>query len=67
MIAYKLKRKNVGGWIGGLVTPKQVSECIANEICSDEGLTIEELDTFIIEPYETTQEEIDSLPEFAGW
>jgi len=67
MIAYKLKRGMCDGWIGGLVTPKEAGEAVASEISGEEGLGHDERDTFTIEPYETTQAEIDALPEFSGW
>lgn len=49
------------------VTPLEVAETIKNEIESCGELSAEEFGCLQIEAYETTQEEIDRLPEFTGW
>lgn len=67
MKAYKLSRENCCGWIHAGTTPEDVAEVLKNELDGEEGLPDDECDRIIIEAYETTQEEIDNLPEFQGW
>lgn len=67
IIAYKMSRPDCPGFMHAGVTPEDVAWCLKNEIESQEGLTPDECGQIIIEAYETTQEEIDALPEFGGW
>ena len=55
MIGYKLTRSEA------------VAECVKTEIESGEGLSLDELSTLKIEPFEISQQEIDDMPEFPGW
>ncbi len=67
MVAYKLSRPDCGGWMFAGTTPEEVAECVKNELDMHEGLPADECGEIAIEAYETTQEEIDALPEFEGW
>lgn len=67
VVGYKLTRPALGGWIHAGVTPKEVADALTNELDLHEGLSAEECDEICITAYETTQGEIDSLPEFDGW
>lgn len=68
IIGYRLVREdNSGIWLHAGTTAKDVVAIVQSEIEANEGLSVDELYSFMIEPYETTQEEIDSLPEFKGW
>lgn len=66
-IGYKLSRHDCNGWLFGGTTPKEVAECLQNELDSHEGLSVEECDVITIEAFEITQKEIDDMPEFQGW
>ena len=65
--AYKLTRANCPGFVGGLVTVDDVLSAIRNELRGDDCTPVDCRDAITIEAYVTTQEEIDALPEFAGW
>lgn len=67
IIAYKIERPDCGGWMHAGVTVQEVCATLANELDFQEGLGVDERGTIHIVPYETTQEEIDALPEFEGW
>ena len=56
-----------GGWCYAGITPSEVAEAIKNEVEMNESLSAEECGTLVISAYETTQTEIDALPEFQGW
>ncbi len=67
MIAYKITRSECSGWCHAGSTIEEVINTLKNELDMNEGLSVDELDQITLVPYETTQEEIDSLPEFQGW
>ena len=67
MVGYKLTITEGIGWMFCGTTPKEVSECLRNELDTHEGLSVEEIDEITIEAFEITQEEIDNMPEFQGW
>ena len=67
LVGYKVKRTGCPGWIFAGTTPKEVADTIKNEIDSHEGLAADECGLLAIEAYETTQAEIDALPDFEGW
>ena len=66
-VAYKVRRPDCSGWIYAGRMPGEVAEVIKNELDSHDGLSAEECGELHIEAYETTQEEVDALPEFPGW
>lgn len=67
IVGYKLTRPDCGGWCFAGTTPEEVGETIRNELGGNEGLSAEECGEIQIVAYDTTQEEIDKLPEFQGW
>ena len=67
MIGYKMTRVDCSGWMYMGTTPREVADTLFNELEMHEGLTVEECGEIAIVGYETTQEEIDALPEFQGW
>ena len=66
MIGYKLIRGSSGTWMFAGTTPQEVLNTLKVELEGDfsEG---GEPDSFELEPFEITQEEIDSMPDFPGW
>ena len=64
---YKLTRDDCSGWCFAGVTPSEVADTLKNELDSHEGLPADECGSISIVAYETTQAEIDALPEFGGW
>ena len=68
MIGYRLKRESQGErWLFLGTTSAEVSRGIKDEIDSDAGLGVDEIDKQIIEPVEISQQEIDEMPDFQGW
>lgn len=67
IVAYRIKRDEHSGWVHAGVTPQEVADALRNDLYGDEGLPLDERESLTIEPYETTQAEIDALPEFGGW
>lgn len=67
LVGYKLSRPDCPGWMFCGVTPEEVAACLKNEIDSHEGLGPDEIGQMILEPYMTSQAEIDAMPEFQGW
>jgi len=68
IVAYKLSRPDAGGgWMHAGINPLEIGVTISNEIAANEGLPADECDKIVLEAHETTQAEIDSLPEFGGW
>ena len=67
VVGYKIGRVGFSTWIFGGTTPSEVAAAIESEIDMNEGLPVDECDALTIEPYETTLDEINQLPEFEGW
>ena len=67
IIGYKLSLADCAGWCFVGTTPEEVALAVKNEIDANEGLCADDISCMSIEAYETTQEEIDALPEFQGW
>ena len=68
MIGHKLKREDCGGtWVFCGTTPQEVAVALKNELDSEDGLSVDERSTIILEPFEITQDEIENMPEFEGW
>ena len=65
--AYKLRRGDSGSWIFAGVTAEELVNTLKAEMEGELELPFVERTTYIIEPYETTQLEIDYMPEFEGW
>lgn len=65
--AYRLKRPDGSGWMHAGVEIDEVLNTIRCELESQHELRAEERGEIQIVAYETTQEEIDALPEFEGW
>ena len=70
IVGYQLSRPDAGGnWVYAGNTPEQVAETLRVELRADidSGLPADESGCLVVEPYLTTQAEIDELPEFEGW
>ena len=67
IVAYKLGRSDCRNWVVLRANPAEIGQAIANEIDANSGLSAEELGDIVLTPYETTQEELDALPEWDGW
>lgn len=68
VVGYKLTRPESGNtWMFAGTTPEEVAKTVACEIENNEGLSPDECGRIVIEAYETTQAEIDNMPEFPGW
>ncbi len=69
IIAYWLEREDCPGRMLAGTTPHEVAEALKQELVDDRDSTLpaDELSTIRLVPYETTQAEIDALPEFQGW
>ena len=67
LVGYKLCREGCYGWCFAGVTPSEVAETLKNELDNHDGLAADECGEIGIVAYETTQAEIDALPEFEGW
>lgn len=69
IVAYKLTRSDCPGSICCGPKASDIVQAIQYEIetdCADD-YPADERSIITLEPYETTQEEIDALPEFGGW
>ena len=49
------------------VTAIEVCRTLQCELEAQDGLSVDECGVIHVVAYETTQEEIDALPEFEGW
>lgn len=67
LVAYRIKRDDCDGWLFAGQTPTEVADTLRDQLHTHEGLPADECDTITVEAYETTQAEIDALPEFSGW
>ena len=67
LIGYKMTRPSCPGWMFLGVSPDEVANAIRYELERQEGMSAEECGDLEIRPFETTQSEIDSMPEFQGW
>ena len=67
VVAYRIKRPGLPGWICAGTTTDDVVDAIRTEMDAHECLSAESRGSILIEAYETTQEEMDSLPNFDGW
>ena len=70
VIGYVIKRKGYGDtWLFAGTTAKDVARTLEEEVDLDivEGFDLSERETFIIEPREFSQEELDNMPDFEGW
>ena len=67
LVGYKLTRPDCGGWMFAGVTAAEVAETLRLEMEQSDDLSADEFCGIHIEAYETTQDEIDSLPDFGGW
>ena len=67
MIAFKISRPGLNGWLFAGVTPREIADTIANLIDAEDIKSIDDFEPLVIEAYVTTQAAIDSLPEFDGW
>jgi len=67
MIGYMLKRSGGSGWMFAGVTAEEVANTLRCEMDCEEGVSLEDRDVITLEPFETTQAEIDAMPEFEGW
>jgi hypothetical protein len=67
--AWWIERTDCGGKVFAGVTAEEVASALKHELQTDidEGLTPDEMSVFKIVPYETSQAEIDALPDFEGW
>lgn len=67
MVGYKLSLASCPGWMYLGTEPQEVADALRNELESNEGLSVDEIEEMTIEAFEITQEEIDKMPEFQGW
>jgi len=67
VVGYKITRPDCGGWMFAGTTAAEVAETLKNELDMNEGLSADECGQIVVEAYETTLEDIESLPEFEGW
>ena len=68
MIAYKMSYTDNGKrWMFAGTTIDDVANCLKSELEMNGDGDALELGPIQIESYETTQAEIDELPEFEGW
>ncbi len=65
--AFRLRRPDCPGWMFVGTTPAEAADAVRNELENEDGLPADERGSIILEPYTTTQPEIDALPEFEGW
>lgn len=61
VLAYKISLKDEKNWIA-FPSASDALEWLREELEMDEGCH-----SYTLEPWETTQEELDSLPEFQGF
>lgn len=59
--AFKIKRAERGGSWCAFPTLETALDCLKDEMEANDFQ-----DAYVVEPYETTQEELDGLPEFEG-
>ena len=68
LTAYKLRLPDVSdAWIYAGKTPAEVAHTVLRELQEQDFGGARDRDKIALEPYNTTQAAIDSLPEFGGW
>ena len=68
VLGFVLKRETCGEqWLYLGSSPDEVGKSLAGELQGDEGLSIDEMDKFTIEPRLFTPKELAEMPEFEGW
>ena len=67
LVGYKITRPDCGGWMFAGTTAAEVAKTLKNETEMSDDLPADEFGGIHIEAFETTQEEIDNMPEFPGW
>lgn len=54
-------------WLYLGCTPEEAGQALANEFDGNEGLSLDEIASYVIEARHFTRDELDNMPDFPGW
>lgn len=67
ILGYVMTMGDDGTWMYCGRTPEEVGNTVCGEFQGHDGLKIDEIEEYHIEPRMFSQKELDEMPDFPGW